>query len=476
MPHAKQIVLYFLLACVGCDAPPAVDAGPLMDAAAHDAGTGDSGRSDAAASCADDPARCVPGMSDTVTCGQCGSENRLCTDSCEWEGSGVCVDEGECAPGETRLDPADCPVGEERELRCSDDCVFEPSAPCMAEVCDSPGSIEQVACGLCGTRERFCQSDGFWRTEACVGEGTCTPGTARRTDCGNCGSQEELCTDSCEWIVGSECEDVGECVPGTTMSAQAGCPTGSAQPFVCNDQCTFVENGVCRAALEVFFLIDTTTSYWRDFEPEIATFRARCLEPLAALEQTRVGLVYYEDWPPPRSGGRYTLSSELPLGSTPSAIEQRLLATSDAGGSRDSTMEALAILSGASPSLAGTSTSFVCPPGTVSGACWRPGSTRWVVMFTDEHAMSGPDPTSDALYDPWPDPPTWLDVRPAMLSSGVSLSVFVDHLTSALAITQYQEMVADLGQRTADVVEGTSDDIGPGCDAIITRIRTSSGR
>lgn len=85
----------------------------------------------------------------------------------------------------------------------------------LPETCSTPGEIDTVACGLCGTVERFCTASGTWAYGECMGEsGMCLPGTTESIACGNCGEQMARCTASCTWETTGACTDEGECAPG----------------------------------------------------------------------------------------------------------------------------------------------------------------------------------------------------------------------------------------------------------------------
>ena len=114
------------------------------------------------------------------------------------------------------------------------------------EACDTPGAIETVACGNCGTTERFCSASGFWELGACSDEGVCAPGTSQTSDCGLCGTQTQRCTTACMWENMGSCSDEGECAPGDTSRTADGCAAGETRPLTCNDSCTF-EPGACEA-------------------------------------------------------------------------------------------------------------------------------------------------------------------------------------------------------------------------------------
>lgn len=113
------------------------------------------------------------------------------------------------------------------------------------EPCDTPGANEAVACGSCGTVDRFCTASGVWAYGTCEAEGVCAPGTLGSLECGDCGTQSARCTAACVWESTGECTAEGECTPGERETTSAGCPAGQTHDVVCNDSCAFVEETAC---------------------------------------------------------------------------------------------------------------------------------------------------------------------------------------------------------------------------------------
>lgn len=113
------------------------------------------------------------------------------------------------------------------------------------EPCSTPGVVENVACGQCGTVERFCSASGTWAYGLCEDEGECAPGTTDVIPCGNCGSQMARCTTACSWEVLGECSGEGECPPGLMTRTGDGCAAGEARDVVCNDACAFEPTSMC---------------------------------------------------------------------------------------------------------------------------------------------------------------------------------------------------------------------------------------
>ena len=194
--------------------------------------------------CEGEAGTCAPGESREASCGACGTQREVCTATCGWEAIGECSDEGECVPGELVRSREGCDRGQ-RDLRCDEACRFEPAGECSIDACESPGATEDVACGRCGTRTRFCTAGGEWEYGPCSEEGVCDPGTTSETTCGFCGTQALRCTDRCEWTGFGECSDAGECAPGTSTRRATGCDDGETRSYVCSDACEYEPEGRC---------------------------------------------------------------------------------------------------------------------------------------------------------------------------------------------------------------------------------------
>jgi hypothetical protein len=117
-----------------------------------------------------------------------------------------------------------------------------------AEPCVMPGTVEHLACGHCGTQDRFCAASGIWAYGPCTGEhGVCTPGDTSTGPCGACGTQTLFCQTTCEWMpLGSCVGETGMCVPGSTTRVTTGCPAGQSRTATCDATCALV-NGPCEA-------------------------------------------------------------------------------------------------------------------------------------------------------------------------------------------------------------------------------------
>lgn len=115
------------------------------------------------------------------------------------------------------------------------------------EPCDSPGTVETVACGSCGTVDRFCTATGVWSYGVCEDEGECAPGTTDSVACGSCGTQQRRCTAACAWETVGACTGEGACEPGTRSRSSEGCAAGSTREVICSDACELEPSGECMA-------------------------------------------------------------------------------------------------------------------------------------------------------------------------------------------------------------------------------------
>lgn len=189
--------------------------------------------------CEDESGECLPGTRGMLACGMCGSQSVRCTDACVWDATSECIGEGECAPGTSTRSSAGCPDGQTRALECSDACVFVPVGSCVPDFCPTPGALESVPCGSCGTGERFCNAANTWEYGACMGEGTCMPGTTGTVSCGMCGTQPIRCDVACTWESAGACTGEGVCSPGAVRTTSTGCGLGEARVLECDSACAF---------------------------------------------------------------------------------------------------------------------------------------------------------------------------------------------------------------------------------------------
>jgi len=116
------------------------------------------------------------------------------------------------------------------------------------EACTTPGAIESVPCGMCGTVERFCTAELTWAYGTCGGEsGVCLPGTTSTESCGMCGARPTRCNAACTWESAGDCGGEGSCAPGTRTRSGAGCGAGETRELLCSDVCNFEPVSACMA-------------------------------------------------------------------------------------------------------------------------------------------------------------------------------------------------------------------------------------
>lgn len=116
------------------------------------------------------------------------------------------------------------------------------------QTCATPGTSEDLPCGMCGTITRFCSADHTWAYGVCTGEhGECMPGTTDTIACGNCGTQTARCDTTCTWDRSAACTGEGACAPGSRTRVGSGCPSGQTQEVLCDATCMLQPTGTCMA-------------------------------------------------------------------------------------------------------------------------------------------------------------------------------------------------------------------------------------
>lgn len=432
--------------------------------------------------CEGESGECTPGELGTEECGNCGTQASRCNASCMWESTGACEDEGVCAPGERTRSGEGCEAGANREVLCSDMCVFEPTEECSSDPCDTPGAIENVDCGMCGTSERFCSADGAWEYGACTGEGVCVPGSTDAIACGMCGEQTARCNTSCNWVPSGACMDEGTCAPGDRRRISAGCPAGETRLMECGATCGFtleVEGCTARRAVDVIFLLETTGSNADALTNDLPIMATRCLRPLLAISEVRVGVAYSGEFPIGTYGspGDRPFEGGIEPVSSATAVTDEWAARPDFAGldASDSLVEALWSLTGGQ--LAASSLAMTCSSGRVAGGCWRGSAERVIVAHTDSTIHNGPNPAGAGLYQPYmgitPAPATWPSTRTRLQSDGTML-FFLDDSDMLTSSQQFDAMLSDLGQPASDRVD-IGGGVGPACDALVARVSTLVG-
>lgn len=431
---------------------------------------------------------CAPGTMDSVACGNCGTQASRCTATCTWEELGECSGEGTCAAGTRTRSAAGCPTGSNREVVCSDACIFVPEGECESDACPSAGAFESVACGNCGMQDRFCSGTLVWEYGPCTDEGVCAPGTIDTVECGMCGGQSSRCTTACVWEATGVCSGEGECTAGSTRRSSVGCPAGQTRLEQCNDACSYSTVGACMAgatSVDVMVLLDMTGSHGTRIEDNVSLLETRLIAPLLALGDVAVGISYYADFPtdPYGSAGDAPFVGGVEPTRTASIVNSELRTAPLMGGNdtAESGIEALSVLTGGSVPSSGTALS--CSSGRTAGGCWRPGARRVIVLYTDAAHHNGPALSGVGLYSPYvtviPAPAVWTTVRSAMTRDDVELIV-LRHSTSGDIVGQTSRMLTDLGQPSTNSIDalftaGSPGPLGTALDAAVSRVRAHAG-
>lgn len=224
---------------------------------------------------------CAPGTFGTESCGRCGTRRTRCTTECVFESAGECEDEpeGACMPGERTRTTQGCPPGSSQDAVCDEACRFRPTDRCESDECATPGEVEEVACGLCGTRRRTCSTDLLWQYEPCMNEGVCEPGGMREVSCGACGTRQERCLASCEWDSAASCIE-GECMSDAGVS-DAGRVRGDGGVDACGAS---RENALSTVGCNGFAVGEPAPN-----EPDGTCTEGSCLTPNATCETPLIG-------------------------------------------------------------------------------------------------------------------------------------------------------------------------------------------
>ena len=108
------------------------------------------------------------------------------------------------------------------------------------------GSVQEEACGKCGTRSRLCDASKWLEWSGCFGEtGTCVPGDKRSVACGRCGTRSQTCNATCSWD-SDACTGEGTCVPGSTETAYTCLDSAKAKTRTCSDSCAWSTWSDCK--------------------------------------------------------------------------------------------------------------------------------------------------------------------------------------------------------------------------------------
>lgn len=137
-----------------------------------------------------------------------------------------------------------------------------PGSPCATS-----GLVQQQACGTCGFQTRLCsktggnlvwQRWGFCQNEVVDG---CIPGTTGTETCGLCGTRNRACQSDCHWAVGAcRGEPANACKPGR-VEFQPGlsCAEGGRER-TCGATCQYGDFGPCKTADVPTLVLATTVN------------------------------------------------------------------------------------------------------------------------------------------------------------------------------------------------------------------------
>lgn len=106
-----------------------------------------------------------------------------------------------------------------------------PPPPDPGTACAKVDQIFTRTCGMCGTQKAVCLAEGDGGAgkvsdySPCEGEkGVCVAGTVEDVACGNCGTAKRTCNQYCAWSTGA-CggQPANSCTPGAVELQNAGC-------------------------------------------------------------------------------------------------------------------------------------------------------------------------------------------------------------------------------------------------------------
>lgn len=130
-----------------------------------------------------------------------------------------------------------------------------PPPPNPGDACTKIDQIFKKSCGACGTQEAVClagSGDGGAGTVSdygpCGGEiaGGCIPGTVEDVACGNCGTAKKTCNQYCAWSTAA-CtgQPANSCKPGSVEYTAAGCGASEYRRRDCQNSCMWTNYGTC---------------------------------------------------------------------------------------------------------------------------------------------------------------------------------------------------------------------------------------
>jgi len=140
-------------------------------------------------------------------------------------------------------------------------------APNPGDACKALDEIFPRTCGACGKQEAIClaKPDGTPGVVSdyspCVGElvDGCIPGTVENEACGNCGTRKRTCNAYCAWITAACAgEPVDSCTPTAVDYTSAGCGVGTVRTRTCNAACSWSGFGLSCSALDLKLVVAGT--------------------------------------------------------------------------------------------------------------------------------------------------------------------------------------------------------------------------
>jgi len=197
----------------------------------------------------------------------------LCRDSSD--GSKLVIVASNMCGGKTLSTPscgdwssATHPSDTSESIGMMDDSVIETPGDPVGQSC---AGLSFQPCGDCGQQRRTCKNGNWSEWGECLGQGVCTPNASENCGsdgmrvclstcdwgdctgqtcagmaveaCGNCGTRRRACTNG-EWSEWDECENSGQCAPGTTQ----GCGVDGTQACMGNCQWGVCGTEVCDGA------------------------------------------------------------------------------------------------------------------------------------------------------------------------------------------------------------------------------------
>ena len=181
--------------------------------------------------------------------------------------------------------------------------------------------------------------------------------------------------------------------------------------------------------LDVILLLDRTGSHNAELDANIDGIIDDLVRPLLSAGDVRIGVASYADFPidPYGSiGDRPFIGIMQPgsgAGSVRTAIDGAFAMMG--GDGPESVIQALFELAGGTTHA--HSTPMSCGSGRVLGGCFRPGSQRAVIVFTDAEGHGAPD--GAGIYEPYAasvGAADWSETRSRLIAGGMTLFFHID--------------------------------------------------